>query len=258
MQGGKTCEGIADVVKVLGFEDGLDLVKSLTGTLTNRFGALHQNRAIEVVVADNRRRTGEVCLGKLGHLHHLVVVAADVIAQDVIKLAAPLRFGLHIDIAHLAVLIGETGIVAACKDRNRLHGVLEIHIQGAHDRSIDLEAESWGAGDELGIERGEVAAGRARNHQFLSQVIELVEAIGPIAEVIELEVETALGRETRDRWWLGRHRQTGTDFLQLGVKASHNRRGLVLSSGAFFQGLETKEEHPLIRTRAVKAVATNH
>ena len=209
-------------------------------------------------MAHNRGRTGEVCLRKLGHLHHFIVVAADVIAQDVIKLAATLRFGLHIDIAYLAVLIGQTGIVATRKDGNRLHGVLEIHIQGTHDRSIDLEAESWGAGDELGIQRGEVAAGRARNHQFLGQVIELVKAVGPIAEVIELEVETALGRETGDRRWLGCHGQAGTDCLQLGVKASHNRRGLVLGSGAFFQGLETKEEHPLIRAGTVKAVATNH
>ena len=205
----------------------------MAGALANRLCALHENRAIEVVVAHNRRRTGEVCLGKLGHLHHLVVVAADVVAQDVIKLAAALRFSLHVDVAHLAVLIGETGIVAASKDRNRLHGGLEIHIQGAHDRSIDLEAESWGAGDELGIKRREITAFRASHHQFLGEVIELVEAVGPIAEVIELEVETALGREAGDRRWLGCHGQAGTDCLQFGVEAGHDRRGLVLSSRAF-------------------------
>ena len=84
-------------------------------------------------MAHNRRRTSEVSLGKLGYLNHLVVITAHVIAQDVIELATSLRFSLYVDIAHLAVLVGETGIVAASKNRNRLHGLLEINIEGAHD-----------------------------------------------------------------------------------------------------------------------------
>ena len=89
-------------------------------------------------------------------------------------------------------------------------------------------------------------------------VIELVEAVGPIAQIIELEIEAALGREARDRRRLGRYGQPGADFLKLGVEAGNDRRGFVFRTGTFIKGLQTKEEHTLIRARTVEAVAADH
>ena len=189
---GDTCEGIADVIEIEAVEDVLNGCERLTGTLADRLSPLHQHGAIEVVVADHRWCTGEIRLSKLRHLHHLAVSVADVIAEDVVEIAALIRLRLHIDVAHLTALVGEAGVVATREHSDGLHRLLEINVQSAQDRAIDLQAESRCAGHKLGVEGGELTTGLAGAHQLLSQIIELSEGVSTVAEIVELEIEATL------------------------------------------------------------------
>ena len=183
-------------------------------------------------MADHRRGAGEFRRGKLAHLHQLVVAVAHVVTEHILQGAASRSFGLHIDVAHLAVLIGESGIVAASEHGDRLHGLLEVDIEGPHDRAIDRQTKGRRAGNELGVETGKLIGSGTRGHQLLGQSIKLVEAVGTVAEVVELEIETTLGREAWNRRGLGCNHQATADFGELGIEPSNNCGSLLISATA--------------------------
>ena len=144
-------------------------------------------------MADDRRRTGELGFGEFRHLHHLAVAVADVIGQDVLQLAAIGRLGLDVDIAHLAALIGETGVVAAGQHGDGVHRLLKIDVQGPHDLAVDIKSEGRRTRDELGVKGAEGTGCLALDHQFVGQLIKLHKGETAVALVVELEVEAALG-----------------------------------------------------------------
>ena len=89
-------------------------------------------------------------------------------------------------------------------------------------------------------------------------MIELGKAVGAVAEVVELEVKTTLGREPGDRRRLGGHRQARAESRQLGVDPGHDRRGAVGAAGALLQRLQAEEKQPLIGAVAVEAGPADH
>ena len=134
-----------------------------------------------------------------------------------------------------------------------MHRLLKINIQGSHDRAIDLQAKSRCTGDELGIEGGKLSTGSALSDELLGEAIELTKGIGPIAEVVELEIEATLGREARNGWGLGSHRQASTQLFKLGVEPPHNGWGLVLRARALLEGFQAKEKQTLVWAGTVKS-----
>ena len=133
LQGGDAGEGVADVVEIEAVEDLLNRRQGLARTGADRLSPLHQDGAVEVVVADHRRRAAELAAGELRHLHQFVVAVAHVVAQHILKVAAAIGLGLHIDVAHLTALVGEAGVIAARQHGDGLHRLLEIHVEGAQD-----------------------------------------------------------------------------------------------------------------------------
>ena len=88
MQRRQTGEGVADVVEILLLEDLLNRRKGLTRTLADGLGTLHENGAVQVVVADDRRCTGQIAGGELTDLNQFVVLVAYVVTEHILEAAA--------------------------------------------------------------------------------------------------------------------------------------------------------------------------
>ena len=142
-------------------------------------------------MADDRWCAGQFHLRELRHLHQFAIAAGDVVAEDVVHVGPLLGAGLQVDVADLAVFVGEPCVAATSEGGDGGHRLLVVDIQGTHHGAIDLELEGRRAGNELGVEGGEHAALTPRLDQFLGFVIELVEAV-TAGEIVELEVEAPL------------------------------------------------------------------
>ena len=132
LKGREAGEGRADVGEVGCTEQLLDFCQSLAAALADRLSTLDQHGAVEVVVADHRRRTAQLRLGELSHLHQAPVAVAHVVTEHVVDGLALIRRALNIDVAHLAALVGESGIVAAGEGRDAVHRLLVVDVQRPH------------------------------------------------------------------------------------------------------------------------------
>ena len=251
-------EGIANIVEIQLAEQRLDLIERLARTLAIPLLPLDQHRAVQVEVADHRWRTAQLRTGKLRHLHHLAIAAAHVVPQNILQAAAVCGLGLHIDIAHLARLVGKAAVVAARQHGDRIHRLLEIDVQRPHNRAVYAQRIGGRTGDELGVDLAEIARVAALTHQLVRQIIQLVEAIGAVAFVVELEIEAPLARKPRHRRRRARHRHAAAQGRETTVQALDDRRRLGAAPPPLLQRLEAVEEHPLIRAGAVEAIAAHH
>ena len=77
--------------------------------------------------------------GELRPLHQLVVAALHVVIEDLVHLGALSRRGLHVDVVHLAVLVGEACVTASSQSGDGAHRLLVVDVEGSHHHSIHLE-----------------------------------------------------------------------------------------------------------------------
>ena len=109
-------------------------------------------------MADHRWSAAELGVSELRHLHQATLAIPHVVAQHVVDALALVRCALHIDVAHLAALVGEPGVIAAGEGCDAVHRLLIVDVQRPHHVAVDRQANGGRAGVELGVERGEITA----------------------------------------------------------------------------------------------------
>ena len=208
-------------------------------------------------MTDHRRCTAQTVPGELRHLHQGAVARAHVVAEDVVDPAALFGTGLHVHVAHLPGLIGQSRVLAARQGGDGGHRLLIVDIERLHQLAVDREAESRRTGNELGVKGGEVATAAALADQRLRQLIELVEAVGPVAVIVELEIEAPLGREAGNGRGLPHLGESLTERRQSGVEALGDRKRAVGGTLAFLQRFQADQDRALVRTGAIESVAAD-